>query len=146
MNLLDANIIIRFLTNDDATQSPKAYRLFERAVEGELTLLLHPLIVAECCCVLESKRYGYSKKEIADTFNQIISASGIKTIEKETIQKALFGYSNDNVDFVDAFLSAVVEGSKEIHSTVTWNVKDFRKLGAEFYTPEEILTDDEQNK
>jgi hypothetical protein len=29
-----------------------------------LTLVLHPLVIAECCWVLESKRYGYMKEKI----------------------------------------------------------------------------------
>lgn len=35
---LDTNVVIRFLTNDDPVQSPLAYKLFERATDGDLRL------------------------------------------------------------------------------------------------------------
>lgn len=137
-HLLDANAIVRFLTNDDPIQSPVAYDLFEKAVEGEFQLILTPLIVTECCWVLQSKRYGFSKTEIAEKMSQIVSANGIKTVEKEIVLKALYGYSTHNVDFVDAYLAAI-SMTEEYGSIITWNAKDFKRLGAEFYTPEQIL-------
>ncbi|MDE3840654.1 PIN domain nuclease [Bacillus methanolicus] len=137
-HLLDANAIVRFLTNDDPKQSPVAYRLFEKATKGEIQLVLTPLVITECCWVLQSKRYGYSKAEIAEKLSLIISANGIKTTEKEIVQKALFNYSTHNVDFVDAYLSATAQFS-EVNSIITWNEKDFKRLGVEFYTPEQVL-------
>jgi predicted nucleic-acid-binding protein len=137
--LLDANVIVRFLTNDDEKQAPVAYRLIEEAINGKITLVLHSLIVAKCCWVLESKRYGYSKSDVAEKLDQIVSANSIKTIDKETIKKALQNYREYKVDFVDAYLHALVENSSYLHSTITWNVKDFKRMGAEFYTPDEIL-------
>ncbi len=53
--LLDANIIIRFLTNDDDIQSPLVFKIFEKAVRHEFTLILSPIIVAECTWVLLSR-------------------------------------------------------------------------------------------
>lgn len=139
--LLDANVIVRFLTNDDEIQSPRAYELFERAVNGEFVFVLSPLIVAECTWVLSNKRYGYTKAEIAEKFNVIISSPGIKTIEKDMTLKALSGYSLHNVDFIDAYLGVMAQFT-DINHVVTWNVKDFKRLGVEFYTPEHLLNID----
>lgn len=137
-HILDATLIVRFLTNDDPTQSPIAYRLFEKAVRGEIQFILTPLIVTECCWVLQSKRYGFSKLEIAEKLSQIVSANGIKTIDKDIVLHALYGYSTHNVDFVDAYLAAISKAG-EYGPIITWNAKDFKRLGVEFYTPEQIL-------
>lgn len=139
MYLLDTNLIIRFLTNDDEVQSPIAYSLFEMATKGQITLVLAPLVIAECCWVLESKRYAYSKDEIASKLGLLINANGIKPLEKELIQNALFIYSTHNVDFVDAYLRSYVDHS-DLHAVITWNVKDFKRFRGEYYTPEQILS------
>ncbi|KJE26972.1 PIN domain protein [Geobacillus kaustophilus] len=139
MYILDTNIIIRFLANDDEEQSSVAYRVFEKAVNGEFVFLLHPLVVAECCWVLESKRYGYTKGEIASKLKQIIEASCVKTTGKEVVEKALDAYARCSVDFADAYLSALVEHTSSIQGIITWNEKDFRRLGGECYMPESII-------
>lgn len=136
--LIDANIIIRFLTNDDHIQSPAAYQIFKKAVEGELELVLSPIIVAECTRVLQMKRYGYTKQEIANQFTKMILSPGIKTLNQEITLRALKDYSAHNVDFIDAYLSAtsiLVETDLQI---LTWNQKHFKRLDCEFYTPEEL--------
>jgi predicted nucleic-acid-binding protein len=135
-----ANIVIRFLTNDDSVQSPIAYQFFKKAVHENLTLIFYPLVVAECCYVLESKRYGYTKDEVAEKLRQLVLSSNIRTIEMETIQASLQAYSQHNVDFTDAFLAASVNNSFDVHATITWNRKDFNRLSTEFYAPEDIIS------
>ena len=50
--VLDANVILRLLLNDHETLTPAAMKMFQRAETGDLSLILTPLIVAECCYVL----------------------------------------------------------------------------------------------
>lgn len=135
--LLDANIIIRFLTNDDEKQSPLAYKVFEKAVNRELTLVLSPLIIAECTWVLQMKRYDYTKRQIAEKIIQLISSPGIKAIEEDMILRALKEYEKHNVDFIDAYLSNL--SLKNNHPVLTWNKKDFEKLYCEYYLPESLI-------
>lgn len=135
---LDSNIIIRFLTNDDEIQSPIAFKVFEKAVRREYTLVLSPIIVAECICVLQMKRYGYKKSEITNKFTQLILAPGIKTIEEEVTLKSLSDFSQYNVDFIDAYLSSTSYLEKN-NPIITWNKKDFARLGCEFYSPEDLI-------
>ncbi|PLR79406.1 PIN domain nuclease [Bacillus sp. V3-13] len=144
MYLLDTNIIVRFLTNDDEKQSPAAYSLFEKAVNGKITLLLEPLVIAECCRVLESKRYSYAKKDIADKLSQLISAPSVKMNNEAIVQKALSDFSEFGVDFVDAYMAAYVYFSSGINAVITWNEKDFKKINAEFLTPDMIITVDDE--
>ena len=135
---LDANVIIRFLTNDDDIQSPLAYKVFERAAQQEYNLVLSPIIIAECTWVLQMKRYGYKKKEIANIFKQLILSPGIKTQEEEITLKSLSDFSTCNVDFIDAYLSSTSLLEKN-YPIVTWNKRDFNRLGCEFYLPENLV-------
>ncbi|EPZ39510.1 MULTISPECIES: PIN domain-containing protein [Anoxybacillus] len=139
MYILDANVIVRFLTNDDKIQSPIAYRLFEKAVNGELSFVLHPLVIAECCWVLESKRYGYRKEEIAERLTQLVEAPCIKTIDKEIVLQAIASYGKHRVDFADAYLSSLMKHSHTVQAVITWNEKDFKKLACEYYLPDRIV-------
>ncbi|PDM40007.1 MULTISPECIES: PIN domain-containing protein [unclassified Geobacillus] len=138
MYILDANVIVRFLANDDEIQSPIAYRLFEKAVNEELTLVLHPLVIAECCWVLESKRYGYTKEEIAEKLKQLVEAHCIKTIDKEIVLQALMNYYKHRVDFTDAYFASFIQHSPSAQAVITWNEKDFKKLEGEYYLPDHI--------
>ncbi|MGG5252697.1 PIN domain-containing protein [Neobacillus sp. SM06] len=119
MYLLDANVIVRFLTNDDPVQSPAAFQLFKKAIEKNLTFMLHPLVIAECCYVLESKRYSHSKKEIAENLSQLIASANIKTLEMDIVLGALVEYCKQNVDFTDAFLAVSVNQNAELSATIT---------------------------
>lgn len=134
---LDANVIVRFLANDDDVQSPLAFKIFQKAINEEITLHLTTEVITECCWVLHSKRYNHTKEDIANKLSVMIRSNGIKTANKETVLRALTLYHQGNVDFVDAYLSASAKDSNI--GVLTWNTKDFKRLNAEFYKPEEVL-------
>ena len=62
--LLDTNVLIRFLTRDHPTHSPRSRNLFARAAAGEFTLVLTDLALAETAWVLQSF-YLLDRAEIA---------------------------------------------------------------------------------
>lgn len=136
--LIDTNVIIRFLANDDEEQSDTAYEVFKKAVNEEITLVLTPMVIAECTWVLGMKRYGYSKEHIADSLARIIAAPGVRTMEEDVVLAALHNYNNCNIDFVDAYLAAT--SLKIGNPCLTWNSKDFKRCeDVEHYTPDEIV-------
>lgn len=135
--IVDANIIIRFLTNDDDKQSLIAFRLFEKAVNSEIELVIQPITIAECIWVLESKRYGYSSEEIANHISKLLTAPNIKTIEEATVLKSLHQYCIQNVDFIDVFLAEISKVQRK--PILTWNEKHFKRLSVEFYKPNDLM-------
>ena len=110
----------------------------KKAVQGDFNLVLSPLILAKCAWVLQMKRYGYSKTNIANKFIQLILSPGIKSLEEEITLKTLQDFSQHNVDFIDAYLSNVSLFDNK-YPIATWNKKDFNRLGCEFYTPESLV-------
>jgi predicted nucleic-acid-binding protein len=134
---VDTNVIIRFLTNDHAEHSEAARRLIAKAYEGKYTLWVHPLVVAECCYVLESSQYDHSREVIADRLISLLNSKGFK-MESETILTALGLYAQHNVDFEDAYLSAVVLQRKP-HKIVSFNTRDFARCGCECLNPVSIV-------
>jgi predicted nucleic acid-binding protein len=102
--LLDANVLIRFLVQDDPKQSAAATALLQKAERRELLLHLDSLAVAETVYVLTG-RYGRTKAEVANVLLAIIQNAGIQTMEEATVIGALQRFAAFNVDFADAWLA-----------------------------------------
>jgi predicted nucleic-acid-binding protein len=124
---LDTNVILRFLLRDDDTLFQKASVLFEKAERGELTLYLHPLVLAELVWTLESF-YDIPKADIADILTHFMDADGISTPDKEVARDALQTYKDKNVDYIDAYLAryALQKGPGTVY---TMDRKHFSRLG-----------------
>ena len=104
--LLDTNVIIRFLTQDDATQLEKAKRLFGAAESGKCELLLRPWIVAEAIYVLRDVYGLKDRAQVAGLLRRFVQASGIVTEGHDYVLDALTRYEKKNVDFAEALLAA----------------------------------------
>ncbi|GED33901.1 PIN domain-containing protein [Brevibacillus centrosporus] len=141
--VIDTNIVIRFLTNDHPIHSPKAYELFKLAVEGKIDLYLDPFVVGESVYVLSSKHYKFSREEISDKLKQLVEFEGIYSPEKNVILLALDMFAKNNVDYADAFLAARAEtlGNSVV---ITFNSKDFNRLGVNNREPGETIELDEE--
>ncbi len=100
--LLDANVLVRFLVQDDPKHSAAATTLFEKAERREVALHLDALVVAETVYVLIG-RYGRSRTEVVNVLLAIIQNAGIETVEKTVVTDALQRFAAFNVDFSDAW-------------------------------------------
>ena len=69
MGALGNNILVRFLTNDDATQAERVYRLFRQAEANREVFFV--LVVLELFWVLESA-YGIARQEILDAVDALM--------------------------------------------------------------------------
>jgi predicted nucleic acid-binding protein len=103
--LLDANVLVRFLVQDDPKQGAAAGALFEKAERREIVLHLDGLAVAEAVYVLIG-RYGRSRTEVADVLLSIIQNAGVETIEADVVADALRRFAAIKLAFADAWLAA----------------------------------------
>jgi predicted nucleic-acid-binding protein len=103
--LLDANVLVRFLVQDDPKQSAAATALFEKAERHEVVLHLDGLTVAETVYVL-TVRYGQSRSDVANVLLAIIQNAGVEAAEEKIVTDALQRFGAMNVDFADAWLAA----------------------------------------
>lgn len=99
--LLDANVIIRYLTDDDPQKSAKFEKLLKTS---KVKLLLTDVTIAEIVWVLES-HYQLAKQSIVEKISALILLSTIKA-NQSLIAKALKFFSQLNIDYIDAYLSA----------------------------------------
>jgi predicted nucleic acid-binding protein len=103
--LLDANVLVRFLVQDDAKQGAAAMALFEKAECREVVLHLEALTIAEVVYVLLG-RYGRSRTEVVNVLLAIIQNAGIETMDEAVVTGALQRFASINVDFSDAWMAA----------------------------------------
>lgn len=103
--LLDANVLVRFLVQDDAKQGAGATALLEAAERGEHRLHLDSLVVAETVYVLVG-RYHRKRDDVVTALIAIIQNAGVETAEGTVVADALRRFADARVDFADAWLAA----------------------------------------
>ena len=115
---LDTNVLVRFLTQDDAAQARKAAAVIERgAAEGEV-FYLTTVVLCELAWVLESA-YGLSRAEIGTTLERILRTAQFRFEQKDVLWAALGEYRRRKADFADCLIGelAVLAGCS---STLTF--------------------------
>ena len=109
-SFIDANLILRYLLNDPEADSVE--QLFQKQEE----LILSSLVVAEVVWTLTSF-YRWPKPEIIPPLLSLIRLPFIKT-DKNLILNALEIYHQHNIDYIDAYLVALMNkrGVKTLYS------------------------------
>lgn len=131
VSLLDANVLLRYLLDDDPVQSRLALSLMKRLEGGGEAAELEDVILAETIWVLE-KRAKVPRFEIARTLSEIVGWRGIRTRAKRATLDALSRFSATNCDIADCILAARARSRR----TRVWSFdEDFRKLGVPWERP-----------
>lgn len=125
MPAIDANVILRFLTNDDPAKAQACARLLEKAENNQQQIWLPDLVLADVVWTLE-KYYRQSKERIVDLMIPIISLRGVHCARKEVIFQAFRLYVDHNIDWTDAFVAAQVLGGKS--ATIYSYDRDFDQI------------------
>lgn len=102
---MDANVILRFLTGDPPQMAERAASLFRAVEQGELRLIVEPIVLTEVVWVLQSF-YHYRPAQIAPVLREFLGQYGIEAEDKDIMLHALSLYESKNVDFADALVAA----------------------------------------
>jgi predicted nucleic-acid-binding protein len=105
--------------------------ILKQAEQGEIGLVVPSVVVAESVYVLEG--LGFTRDQVAFALRAFYSLQGVILEESNVILTALSDYERTNVDFQDAYLAAKCKLSDG--SVLTWNTKDFDKLGCSYERP-----------
>jgi predicted nucleic-acid-binding protein len=116
-SFVDTNLFIRYLTNDDPEKANRFEKLLEQAASGILTLVTTEMVIAEIVWGLESF-YELTPPKIAPLIRGILATPGLEIINGHLISRALELYEGQNIDFVDGYITAVMEkqGISDIYS------------------------------
>ena len=102
--VLDTNVLLRFLVGDVAKQHRQAEDWFKEAEIGKRSIVVLPIVVAETSFVLE-KFYRKSRTEIADALEIFLSQRWLEIPDRD-ILLALWAKYRKGLHFVDSFLWA----------------------------------------
>lgn len=105
MQLIDANVILRYLLNDNPEMSPKA-----KALVASGSAYTKPEIIAEVIYVLKGV-YRIDKDGIRKFIHCVLD--DISCTESECVRMAMDIYSSISLDFVDCLLIAYHKINKE---------------------------------
>lgn len=98
MEIVDANIILRFIIDDNKELADKAAEIIENR-----NIYILEEVVAEVIYVME-KVYKMERKQIADIISEFIDFDNIFIDNKEIISTALDIFGKKAFDFVDCVL------------------------------------------
>ncbi|HLQ05975.1 MAG TPA: type II toxin-antitoxin system VapC family toxin [Verrucomicrobiae bacterium] len=125
---LDTNVLVRFVTRDDAEQSKRVLNVMRRAERGEMSLRVSAVVVAEVIWVLESF-YGYEPAAIADALRALVIADGVAVEEQDVVMEAL-RLMQEGAAYTDAYVAALARSHREPVFTLD---ADFKRLGVELF-------------
>jgi predicted nucleic-acid-binding protein len=101
---LDANILVRYLAQDDPAQSKLANQLIEYAVETGALLWICQITLCETVWVLK-KCYKMSKQEIIHILQELLQIPQIKVEHDDATWIALNDFeTNKDVSFADCLI------------------------------------------
>ena len=102
--ILDTNVIVRFLVGDIPKQKEQALQWFVEAENGKREIIVNALVIAETVFVLESF-YKQRRLEIATVMEVFLSQRWLIVPERKAMLAALEFY-RQNKHFVDCYLVA----------------------------------------
>jgi predicted nucleic acid-binding protein len=107
MPFVDTNIFLRYLTRDDPDKAQACFELFKRAEANQITLTVTETVVAEIVYVLSSKRtYNLPRDQIRARLYPLLSLTGMRLPQRQTVLRALDLYVTYPIDFEDALIVA----------------------------------------
>ena len=103
---LDTNLLVRYLVGDDPGQFDRARAEIEAAANREDPLMINAIVLCEVVWVLSSA-YDYSRTEIADAIEQILSTAQFNIEWGDQARQALKDFKTTKAGFTDAFIGRI---------------------------------------
>lgn len=100
MKGLDTNVLVRYLTQDDAAQARIADQIIEEARTTEDVLFLNAVVLCETVRVLRSA-CKLDRQTVALALERMLSTAQLAVESRETIELALRDHRRGRGDFAD---------------------------------------------
>ena len=105
MKGLDTSILIRYLTQDDPVQSPRANEIIDRDLSPEAPGFVSLVAIAEVAWVLRS-RYKATRQEIVTAIERILSSDSFQVQNEQQVYEAMIALRTGEGTFADALICA----------------------------------------
>ena len=113
MIAVDTNVLLRYLTKDDARQSPRAALLFA----GEEPVLITDVVLAEALWTLKGKKYRLTPDDLARTVHALLEEPLVRFQDARSVWQALSDFRGGEsgatvgADFSDALILNVARNA-----------------------------------
>jgi predicted nucleic-acid-binding protein len=124
---LDTNILIRYLTQDDPVQSPKATEIIERRLSPANAGFVSVVTMAEAVWVLDHA-YGFTAREIAAVIERMLQVEVLVVENEQEVFAAKVALEQGHGAFADALIAELGTRAGCIH-TLTFDKKALRLPG-----------------
>ena len=126
---LDTNILVRYLTHDDPTQTATAKKVMN-SLSDDSPGFLSLIVIAELVWVLAIS-YRYGKHEIEQILETLLRSKELIIERAEVAAQALRAFSAGRADFADYLIERCAHAA-ECEYTVTFDQKAARVAGMRF--------------
>lgn len=123
---LDTNVIVRYITQDDETQSVQATTLIESLSAAQPGFIAIVSIV-ELVWVLQDS-YGADKNAIILTLDALLKTKEILIEQADIIYQALRVFTQSNADFADCVIERLAHAA-QCEYTVTFDKNAAQQAG-----------------
>jgi predicted nucleic-acid-binding protein len=115
---LDTNVVVRYLTHDDAAQTAAAVRVID-SLSQDSPGFLSLIVIAELVWVLEVS-YHFKKSEIEQVLETLLRSKELLIERAETVAQAFRKFSASRADFADCLIERSGHAA-DCQSTVTFD-------------------------
>lgn len=126
---LDTNILVRYLAQDDAVQSPKAREVIEGRLTEENPGFVSVVAMVETVWVLD-RAYGLAAHEIAAAVERMLQTDVLVVENEQEVFTAMIALKEGHGSFADALIAALGARAGCVR-TLTFDQKALRLPGFE---------------
>ena len=126
---LGTNVLVRYLTQDDPIQSPRATSLIERTLTESDPGFISIVAIVETVWVLECA-YGSAASDIAVAIERMLRASALVVDSEQEVFTAMLALKEGRASFADALIGAL-DARAGCSVTATFDRKAARLAGFE---------------
>ena len=124
---LDTNVLVRYLTQDDPTQSLKAAEIIERRLTDKNPGYISVVVVVETVWVLD-RAYRRRADEIAAAIERILLTDAFSVENEQEVFTAMIALKEGHGSFADALI-AELSAKAGCSFTLTFDHKALRLPG-----------------
>jgi predicted nucleic-acid-binding protein len=103
---LDTNVVVRYLAQDDARQSPLATRFVESTLSPENPGFIACVTLCEIAWVL-AESYGAGRTRIREVIEKLLTTKQLVVESADLVWKALKAWDGTGADFSDALIGEI---------------------------------------
>ena len=103
---LDTNVLVRYLAQDDRTQSPLATRFIEGSLSQDEPGFVPTIVLCELVWVLETS-YEFDRERITTVLDGLLRAQQLKFEDPDAASQALRDFRTSKADYVDCLVQRI---------------------------------------